>query len=77
MQTTISEETAERLGGRYDMILCAANRARELKAGGKRILEDTKAVTEAVQAIMEIEEGVVGKEYLHGIPEDNLLADLD
>ncbi len=77
MQTTISETTAERMGGRYEMILCAANRARELKAGGTRILEDTEAVTAAVQSIMEIEEGVVGREYLYSAPEDDLLEDTD
>ena len=57
-----SEEAAIAVGNRFDLVLIAAARVRELKRGYK-----PKLVTNAghtVTALQEIERGLVGREYL-------------
>jgi len=57
-----SEHAVEALGNRYDLVLVAAQRTRELRRG-----HAPKIVTKygpMVTAILEIEEGLVGNEYL-------------
>ena len=57
-----SEHAVEALGNRYDLVLVAAQRARELRRGhAPKIVTKYGAM---VTAILEIEEGVVGNEYL-------------
>ena len=60
-----SEEAAIAVGNRYDLILIASHRTRELNRGHK-----SKLVTKAgsvVTALQEIEKGLVGREYLKRI----------
>lgn len=57
-----SEEAVNQVGNRFDLILIAAQRVRELKRGHKPKLT-TKAGT-TVTALQEIEAGLVGREYL-------------
>jgi DNA-directed RNA polymerase subunit omega len=60
-----SEEAVNQVGNRFDLVLIAAARARELQRGHK-----PKLVTKAgptVTALQEVEAGLVGREYLKRI----------
>ena len=57
-----SEEAVNQVGNRFDLVLIASARVRELKRG-----HFPKVVTKAgptVTALQEIEKGFVGREYL-------------
>jgi DNA-directed RNA polymerase subunit omega len=56
-----SEEAANMVGNRFDLVLIASQRVRELKRGHRSLL-NTKA-GQTVTALMEIEAGLVGREY--------------
>ena len=57
-----SEHAVDALGNRYDLVLVASQRARELRRGhAPKIVTKYGAM---VTAILEIEEGLVGNEYL-------------
>jgi len=57
-----SEHAVDALGNRYDLVLVAAQRVRELRRGhAPKIVSKYGPM---VTAILEIEEGVVGNEYL-------------
>jgi DNA-directed RNA polymerase subunit omega len=57
-----SEHAVEALGNRYDLVLVAAQRVRELRRGhAPKIVTKYGAM---VTAILEIEQGLVGNEYL-------------
>ena len=60
-----SEEAANMVGNRFDLVLIASQRVRELKRGHRSTL-NTKAGP-VVTALMEIEQGLVGREYLKRI----------
>jgi DNA-directed RNA polymerase subunit omega len=60
-----SETAVNQVGNRFDLILIAAQRVRELKRG-HRPKFTTKAGT-TVTALEEIEAGLVGREYLKRI----------
>ena len=60
-----SEEAVNQVGNRFDLVLIAAQRVRELKRGYRPKLT-TKAGT-TVTALQEIEAGLVGREYLKRI----------
>lgn len=62
MARITSEVASIKIGNKYDMILIAAARARELKKGSKSKLGSKNR--EIVTAIREIEEGEIGREYL-------------
>ncbi len=60
-----SEKAAQAVGNRYDLVLIAAARIRELNKGHKpKLNTDNKA---GVTALREIEEGLIGREYLKRI----------
>ena len=64
-----SEHAVEALGNRYDLVLIASQRARELRRGhAPKIVTKYGAM---VTAILEIEEGLVGNDYLHRIANTN------
>lgn len=54
---------SELMGGRFDMVIAASNRAKEIKRNNKDSdkFEHTHPV---VTALLEIQEGKIGKEYL-------------
>ena len=57
-----SETAVNQVGNRFDLVLIAAQRVRELKNGHR-----PKLITKAgptVTALQEIEAGLVGREYL-------------
>lgn len=57
-----SEIAALKIGNRYDMILIGARRARELSRGWRSKVNNRNDVV--VTALREIEQGLIGKEYL-------------
>ena len=57
-----SEEAALMVGNRFDLVLIASERVRELKNGHRSLL-NTKAGP-VVTALQEIEAGHVGRDYL-------------
>jgi len=57
-----SQNAVEMIGNRYDLVLIASIRARELKRGYKPLIDtDNKPI---VTALNEIEQGKIGIEYL-------------
>ena len=59
-----SQEAVEMIGNRFDMVLIACIRVRELKRGHKPKLDNPLKAGPTVVALMEIEKGLVGREYL-------------
>ena len=63
MARITSQQAVEQIGNRYDLILVASMRARELKSG--HLPMATKKGGSNITALREIEEGKIdGKEYL-------------
>jgi DNA-directed RNA polymerase subunit omega len=65
-----SEEAVNQVGNRFDLVLIASARVRELKRGHR-----SKIITKAghtVTALQEIEQGLVGREYLKRIGENKV-----
>ena len=60
-----SEEAANAVGNRFDLVLIASARVRELKRGHMPRLSTKAGPT--VTALQEIEKGLVGREYLKRI----------
>ena len=60
-----SEKAAQAVGNRYDLILVASKRVRELKAGHRPKIATKHGAL--LTALTEIEEGLVGREYLKRI----------
>lgn len=57
-----SEAAVEQVGNRYDLVLIASARARELKRGHVAKVSNAGGITATV--LMEIEQGKIGREYL-------------
>jgi len=69
MARITAEIAANKIGNKYDMILIAAARARELKRGhAPKMATKNKPI---VSAIREIEHGLIGREYLRKLRNDN------
>jgi DNA-directed RNA polymerase subunit omega len=62
MARITSQAAVEAVGNRYDLVLIAALRARELKRGHRPMV--SKVTGPNVTALREIEEGKVGRDYL-------------
>lgn len=60
-----SEEAVNQIGNRFDLIIVAAQRVRELKKGHRPKL--TTKAGHVVTALEEIEAGLVGNDYLKRI----------
>ena len=52
------------VGNRYDLVLIASARARELKRGAKTKLSPVPTNGVIVTALKEVEAGLVGRDYL-------------
>jgi DNA-directed RNA polymerase subunit omega len=62
MARITSEVASNNIGNRYEMVLIAAVRSRELKRGdARKVAKENKPL---VTALREIEEGKIGREYL-------------
>jgi len=64
-----SEEAVNQVGNRFDLILIAAQRVRELKRGHQPKL--TTKAGHVVTALQEIEAGLVGRDYLKRLRSDD------
>jgi DNA-directed RNA polymerase subunit omega len=62
MARVTSQAAVEAVGNRYDLVLIASVRARELKRGHQPLTD--KKSGNIVTALREIEEGKIGREYL-------------
>ena len=63
MTNAITAQAAvDKVGSRFDLVLIASARARELKRGYKALV--AKPTGPVVTAIREVEAGLVGREYL-------------
>ena len=69
MARITSQEAVEKIGNRYDLILIASIRARELKRG--HIPLTSKPGGFNVTALREIEEGKIGRNYLEKLKKEN------
>jgi len=65
MARMCSEQAVEQIGNRFNLILVASIRARELAAGAKPM--SRHEASHCVTALREIEEGHVGVSYLNKI----------
>lgn len=61
----ITSQLAEsKIGNRYDMVLIAAARARELRRGKRTLLENADTKSATILSLKEIEQELIGREYL-------------
>lgn len=58
------EDAVQKVGNRFDLVLLAARRARQIAVGGKRALVDEENDKATVIALREIEEDLISKETL-------------
>lgn len=63
MQGISSETAVAAVGNRYNLVLIASRRARELSRGDLPKLTTRRG--HVVTALREIEEGLIGRDYLH------------
>jgi DNA-directed RNA polymerase omega subunit len=62
------EKCVKNVGGsRFDLVLIASTRVRELKRGAMPLVENNNGSTAAVLALKEIEEGKIGRDHLRKI----------
>ena len=64
-----SEKAVEAVGNRYDLVLIAAQRVRELKNNHRPKLQTKDGP--CLTALKEIEEGLVGRDYLKRLKSDS------
>ena len=64
MARITSEPAVKAVGNKYDLILIASRRARELKHGWSPHVPVKKGENATVTALREIEQGFVGRDYL-------------
>ena len=62
MARLTSEIAALQIGSKYDLVLVAARRARELNRGWKAKIDCKNSI--GVTALREIEAGMIGRDYL-------------
>lgn len=60
-----SEKAAQAVGNRYDLVLIASRRVRELRSGQRPQIQTKNGP--CLTALKEIEEGLVGREYLRKV----------
>ena len=63
MARITSEEASRQIGSKYDLILIASRRVRELRNGFAPEIADPHR-SEIITALREIEQGKVGRDYL-------------
>jgi DNA-directed RNA polymerase subunit omega len=62
MARITSEDAVNKVGNRFDLVLIASQRAKELHAGATPMVKPS--ANKGLTALREIEEGHVGREYL-------------
>lgn len=63
MARITSEIASQAVGSKYDLVLIASRRVRELRHGHASLIANPHH-SEVITALREIEQGKVGKEYL-------------
>lgn len=63
MARITSEEASRQIGSKYDTVLIASRRVRELRNGHAPLIGDSHR-SEIITALREIEQGKVGRDYL-------------
>jgi len=63
MARITSEEASRQVGSKYDLILIASRRVRELRNGHAAAIENPHH-SEIITALREIEQGKIGRDYL-------------
>ncbi|EHS8096115.1 DNA-directed RNA polymerase subunit omega [Escherichia coli] len=58
------QDAAEKIGNRFDLVLVAARRARQMQVGGKDPLVPEENDKTTVIALREIEEGLINNQIL-------------
>lgn len=58
------QDAVEQIGNRFDLVLVAARRARQMQTGGKDALVAEENDKTTVIALREIEEGLINKDIL-------------
>ena len=58
------QDAVEKIGNRFDLVLVAARRARQMQTGGKDSLVPVENDKYTVLSLREIEEGLINKEVL-------------
>jgi DNA-directed RNA polymerase subunit omega len=62
-----TDKCVEMIGNRFNLVLVAVTRTREIKRGSKPLVDNINNSTPIVTALKEIENGKVGIEYLKKI----------
>lgn len=62
MARLTSETAVQQIGSRYDLVLVAARRARELNRGWRPLVKSDH--DPVVTALLEVEAGLIGRDYL-------------
>ena len=60
-----TEKCVEQIGNRFELVLVAAVRARELRRGHRKMVDTKNGYI--VSALQEVEAGFVGREYLRKV----------
>ena len=63
MARITSEEASRQIGNKYDLVLIASRRVRELRNGHAPVISDPHE-SAMITALREIEQGKVGRDYL-------------
>ncbi|WNC72667.1 DNA-directed RNA polymerase subunit omega [Thalassotalea psychrophila] len=58
------EDAVEKVGNRFDLVLVASRRARQIATGGKDALVDIENDKPTVLALREIEEGLIDNDIM-------------
>jgi DNA-directed RNA polymerase subunit omega len=67
------EECLDKVGNRFDLVILAAKRARQLATGGKEpLVKDSTSDKPTVIALREIEEGLIGPDTIEDTSEPTL-----
>ena len=65
------EDAVQKVGNRFDLVLLAARRARQIATGGKSPLVDEENDKPTVIALREIEEDLITREILDRLDQQN------
>jgi DNA-directed RNA polymerase subunit omega len=64
---TDTNKCVEMIGDRFNLVLVAGIRTRELRRGAKPLVENLNGSTPVIVALKEIENGKIGADYLKKI----------
>ena len=62
-----TDRCVELIGNRFDLVLVASARVRELRRGARPMVDNANGSNHIVLALKEVEQGKVGREYLRKV----------